>query len=98
MNRAPVKTESANASLSPARVPEVQAQIDDLFDAIQRPDFAVASLISKTEPVSRERDVGETAIGGPNCLTVVGRSIQSLRIRVSSVAEILESLADRIEV
>ena len=98
MNRTPSKAESAGVSLSPARVPEVQAQIDDLSDAIQRLDFAVASLIGKTEPVSRERDVGETAIAGPNCLTVVGRSIQSLRIRVSNLAETLESLADRIEV
>jgi len=98
MNRAPSKAESTGVSLSPARTPEVQLQIEDLSDAVDRLDFVVANLINKTEPVTREKQVGEPRTDGLDCLTVVGRSIQSLRIRVSSVAEILESLADRIEV
>ena len=98
MNRAPSKAESANAPLTPARVPEVQGQLDGLADAIDSLDLAVSILLSRTESISREREDKNDCREQPYCSTPMGRVVQHLRNRVSNVAEILESLADRIEV
>jgi len=84
--------------ITPVPDKEVQREVFDLSNDVDTVYQRVGEMLDRLAPVMTKSKLAESDTKEPECETEIGRSLQSVRMRLENVSAFLADILERLEV